>query len=48
MNPWLEIGIALAAAAAVLIQSLGLFILSDLRARVVRLENLFLELSRSK
>lgn len=41
MQPWLEVVIALAAGAATLIQSLGLFILYDLRARVVRLENLY-------
>jgi hypothetical protein len=43
MSPFLEIVIALAAGAAVLIQTLGLYILTDLRQRVVRLEDRIFE-----
>ena len=43
MPIWLAIVLALAAGSATLIQSLGLIILKDVLARVMRLENLLLE-----
>jgi hypothetical protein len=48
MEPWLEIALAIGAAAAVLIQSLGLVILKDVLARVTRLEDLLLARAQSK
>ena len=39
MPVWLAVVLTLAAGSATLIQTLGLFILRDLQARVMRLEN---------
>ena len=41
MNPWLEVLLGVAAIGSTVIQGLGLYIISDLRDRVVRLEGQF-------